>query len=132
MLQCVERGLVGLDEPVHEHLPELQNLEIISKNTDPWAGPSPFLFSTPKKKITVRHLLTHSSGLAYDTLDPLLRAWRALRNEPCKANAPITDPVYKTPLLFEPGEGWVFGPSIECISLLVAQSAACHDMSGVY
>jgi CubicO group peptidase (beta-lactamase class C family) len=87
----------------------------------PWADPSPFLFSTAKRKMILRHLLTHSSGLAYDTLDPLLTAWRALRNEPCKANAPIIDPGYKTPLLFEPGEGWVYSPSIEYVSLLVTR-----------
>jgi CubicO group peptidase (beta-lactamase class C family) len=119
VLQCVERGLIGLDEPVDEFLPELKDLEIISKNTGPDSDTNPFLFSTPEKKITLRHLLTHSSGLAYDTLNPLLRAWRASRNESTKANTPVTDPEYQTPLLFEPGEGWTYGSSIEYVGILV-------------
>jgi CubicO group peptidase (beta-lactamase class C family) len=52
MMQLVERGLVDLDAPVARYLPE-------------WAGPS-------KTRVTVRQLLTHTSGLPayrrYDTL----------------------------------------------------------------
>lgn len=120
-LQCAERGLIGLDDDVEKHLAEFKGLEIISKNMDLEADQSPFLLTTVKNKITLRHLLTHSSGLAYDTLNPLLRAWRALRGESCKANTPVTNADYKTPLLFEPGEGWAYGPSIEYVSLLVTR-----------
>ena len=52
MMQLVERGAVDLDAPAQRYLPE-------------WVGPS-------KARITVRHLLTHTSGLPafrrYDTL----------------------------------------------------------------
>lgn len=52
MMQLVERGLVELDAPAQRYLPE-------------WIGPN-------KDRVTVRHLLTHTSGLPafrrYDTL----------------------------------------------------------------
>jgi CubicO group peptidase (beta-lactamase class C family) len=52
MMQLVERSLVDLDAPVQRYLPK-------------WTGPN-------KAQVTVRHLLTHTSGLPafrrYDTL----------------------------------------------------------------
>jgi CubicO group peptidase (beta-lactamase class C family) len=52
IMQLVERGVVELDEPAKRYLPD-------------WTGPG-------KAQVTVRHLLTHTSGLPafrrYDTL----------------------------------------------------------------
>lgn len=52
MMQLVERGIVDLDAPAQRYVPE-------------WTGPG-------KDRVTVRHLLTHTSGLPafrrYDTL----------------------------------------------------------------
>ena len=51
MMQLVERGQVDLDAPVQRYLPE-------------WQG-------RDKDRVTVRHLLTHSSGLA-----PFIQLWK--------------------------------------------------------
>jgi CubicO group peptidase (beta-lactamase class C family) len=52
MMQFVEQGKVDLDAPLQRYIPE-------------WTGPN-------KEKVTIRHLLTHSSGLpafrAYDRI----------------------------------------------------------------
>lgn len=73
----VERGLLGLDDPVHRHLPE-------------FAGED-------RRTITLRHLLTHSSGLPDMLPDNV-----ALRQR----HAPLSEFVQRicsTPLLFSPG-----------------------------
>lgn len=73
----VERGLLGLDDPVHRHLPE-------------FAGDD-------RRQVTVRHLLTHTSGLP-----DMLPENVALRRE----HAPLSEFVQRicvTPLLFAPG-----------------------------
>jgi len=54
-LQCVERGLITLDEPVYGVLPELSALLVASGEG----------FEKQKKTITLRTLLTHTSGLVY-------------------------------------------------------------------
>jgi len=84
-LQCVERGLTTLDEPVYSHLPELGNLKVISQNQGPDASARPFLLRFPTKNITLRHLLSHSSGIVQECT-PLIQKWRASNSEEPKAN----------------------------------------------
>jgi CubicO group peptidase (beta-lactamase class C family) len=118
-LQTVEKGLIGLDDSVFKVLPELAELQIISSPDD---GKT-LSYTKPKKVITLRHLLTHTSGLAYDGLSPLLMAWRAERGQesmgyPTSGTVPEC---YSTPLLFEPGEGWVYSPSLDWAGYLVCR-----------
>jgi len=130
-LQCVERGLTTLDEPVYSHLPELGNLKVISQNQGPDASARPFLLRFPTKNITLRHLLSHSSGIVQECT-PLIQKWRASNSEEPKANySPYMDfqakdyrpneEAFSTPLLFEPGEGWMYGASLDWTSLLVSR-----------
>ena len=62
------------------------------------------------KKPTVRHFLTHSSGLAYGFTSA---AWRDL-----KPKAGETYP-FGGPLLFEPGERWHYSTSTDVVGRLV-------------
>jgi CubicO group peptidase (beta-lactamase class C family) len=59
-LQLVERGDLAVDTPVGEHLPELGALQVL----DGFDGDTPRL-RAPATPITLRHLMTHTSGLAY-------------------------------------------------------------------
>jgi CubicO group peptidase (beta-lactamase class C family) len=117
-LKCVERGLITLDESVYTHLPELENLDVISRNEGSDASNRPFLLQPPTKKITLRHLLTHSSGIDHES-NPLVREWRASTGEKLKASYHPIAEAFSTPLLFEPGEGWRYGASIEWTSRLI-------------
>jgi CubicO group peptidase (beta-lactamase class C family) len=130
-LQCVERGLITLDEPIYSHLPELDNLKVISQNQGSNASTRPFLLRSPTKKITLHHLLSHSSGIVQECT-PLIQKWRASNGEKPKGNySPYMDfqvkdyrpheEAFSTPLLFEPGEGWVYGASLGWTSLLVSR-----------
>jgi CubicO group peptidase (beta-lactamase class C family) len=117
-LQCVERGLIGLDDSVFDVLPEVAKLEIISSQDN---GQT-LTFTKPKKPITVRQLITHSSGLAYDALSPLIVAHRRQQGLPESASYPISGTVaecYSNPLVFEPGEGWIYGPGLDWAGQLV-------------
>jgi CubicO group peptidase (beta-lactamase class C family) len=80
-LQCVERGLITLDEPIDKHLPELSNPQIISYDASSEKGPSAFTLAPATSPITLRQLLNHSSGLGYDLGEPVLEAWRESRGE---------------------------------------------------
>ena len=82
-LQCVENGLIGLDEPVYYQLPELESLEVLSRNDGSDSSTQPFLVRPPTKKMTL-HLLSHSSGIEHES-NPLIREWRAPRGERPKA-----------------------------------------------
>ncbi|KIW84037.1 hypothetical protein Z517_03283 [Fonsecaea pedrosoi CBS 271.37] len=112
-LQCVERGLVTLDTEVATILPELKDPQVIVPDGDS------FTLNPAAAKITLGHLLSHTSGLNYDAMNPLTTAWRKSRGEaPLVFSGRVKDS-YSTPLLFEPGEGWVYGGSIDWAGILV-------------
>jgi CubicO group peptidase (beta-lactamase class C family) len=117
-LQCVDHGLITLDEPVDSHLPELKNLEVLSKTLSSDTASRQYELKPPTKKISLRDLLAQSSGIARE-YNPLLRGWRASRGEePKQSSQPINED-YSTPLVYEPGEGWIYGANIEWVAILV-------------
>ena len=125
-LQCVEHGLITLDEPVSSYLPELLDLKVLSKNTEPNSSTTPFLLEPVTNSITLRHLLSHSSGLDHESND-LVKEWRISTKQTPKENYHPTihssksEIDYDTPLLYEPGKGWIYGVSLEWTSLLLSR-----------
>ena len=101
LLQCIERGQLTLDEPLTKILPELSNHPIIAEDKTTEKG---YSLTPSKTPLTARHLLTHTSGLAYYFLHPLLAKWR--ENESPYVGSNLVTERYSTPLLFEPGQGW--------------------------
>ena len=123
-LQCVGRGLITLDESVHSILPELDNVGVLSENEGQDALTTPYLLKPTSRRVTVRYLLSHSSGIDYES-NPWVQKWRVHTGKaPEKDYHPsiVRDPQsYSTPLLYEPGEGWIYGASVEWTQALVSR-----------
>ncbi|KAF8184870.1 beta-lactamase/transpeptidase-like protein [Mycena galopus ATCC 62051] len=119
-LQCVDRKLLSLDEPLSPWLPELDTLQII----EPLDSDPGFVLRPRTSKITLRHLLTHTSGLGGGD-EPLVDRWRASPagavHATATADAPVIVKLFSHPLLFEPGSGYRYGGSIYFTQLLVAR-----------
>jgi CubicO group peptidase (beta-lactamase class C family) len=115
-LQLVERGLVALDDPVYKHIPELQSLTIIKSIDAATGAPIEEKQSVP---MTLRHLLTHTSGLAYDAIHPKLHAWLAYHKRQPSTSSKLLERFGGYPLIAEPGESWSYGPSIDFVGLLI-------------
>ena len=129
-LQCVERGQVTLDEPVYAHLPEFKDKQVISSSlgSNPFAAashsssePPEFKLANTTKPISLRRLLTHTSGIGYDGIDPTLQAWRKSRNEPSKAMSGYATGIFDAPLIFEPGSSWMYGAGHDVAGVLVSR-----------
>jgi CubicO group peptidase (beta-lactamase class C family) len=123
LLQCVERGIISLDEPIYQHLPELEKFGIISENSGPDSSIRPFILRPRTKDVTLRHLLLYTSGHGYEGTK-LVMQWRASVKNEGETN-PL---IYQSsiPLLFEPGEGWHYGASIRVSQLLLERLAGTH------
>ncbi|KAJ0107525.1 hypothetical protein J7T55_007714 [Diaporthe amygdali] len=114
VLQCVENGLIALDDPVDGVLPELREPNIITPELS-----GSFKLTPAKNKITLRHLVAHTSGLSYDAMHPILVAWRESRGESPQVMSGKMPEAHSLPLLFEPGSSWVYGAGLDWAGLLV-------------
>ena len=77
VLQCVEKGLIDLDEDIGRILPEFADPDLLYDFDEKTDKP---LIRKAKKKLTMRHLLTHSSGLGYEQIEPALMRYQQSRN----------------------------------------------------
>jgi CubicO group peptidase (beta-lactamase class C family) len=65
----VDAGKLDLDAAVARYLPEIGDMRVVSEKTNPAAGNTDYGLEPPKRPMTVRDLLRHTSGLIYPELD---------------------------------------------------------------
>ena len=112
-MQLVEQGKVSLDEPIGKLLPDLaspQVLEGFDASGNPKLRPA-------KKPITLRQLMTHTAGFAYDMWNADLGKYLEKTGTPgiisCQ-NAAL-----KTPIMTDPGTRWEYGTNIDFVGKAV-------------
>lgn len=109
-MQLVEQGRVDLDEPVSRWLPTLANPKVL-EGFDAAGAP---ITRPARAPVTLRGLLTHTSGLGYDFFSSdLVRYLQATGESLMGAENP------DIPLMFEPGGGWQYGIGIDWAGKLV-------------
>lgn len=106
-MQLVERGRIKLDEPAERIDPELASPQVLD-GFDARGTPQ---LRPARKPITLRHLLTHTSGFSYQLWDTnVIRYSKAARNDPALPRAP---------LMFDPDARWAYGGSLDRVGRLV-------------
>ena len=105
-MMLVDAGKLKLDDDVAKYLPQYKSPVVISRFN---AVDGSYETRPAKRAITIRHLLTHTSGIGYTF-----------------SNATVEKLVQKTgkseadlPLLFDPGEGWAYGASTRVLGQVV-------------
>jgi methyl acetate hydrolase len=105
MILC-EEGKLKLDDPVSQYLPGLDNLQVITKFNEEDAT---YLTRPAKRPMTIRHLLTHTSGIAYGFSNPIeYRLTQATNKDE-----------WELPLVNDPGEEWNYGPSTAVLGMII-------------
>ncbi|HEY6169111.1 MAG TPA: serine hydrolase domain-containing protein [Verrucomicrobiae bacterium] len=105
-LMLMEDGQFNLDDPVAKYLPELKDMKVWAGGTQDEPKTEPL-----KRPITIKHLLTHTSGLIYDFQgnDELTKLWRSagLWTGPGLTN--FITKLAGLPLKHQPGDAYTYG-----------------------
>lgn len=106
IMMLLERGKLRLDDPVSKYLPGFDNLRVITKFNEENAS---YETRPAARPITIRHLLTHTSGIAYPFSNPIeSRLAKATKKN-----------FWELPLLNDPGDKWTYGPSTRLLGRVV-------------
>jgi methyl acetate hydrolase len=112
-LQLIEQDKLRLDQPAAEILPELRSPQVL-EGFDAAGQPR---LRPAKRPITVRHLLTHTSGFTYPIWSENLLRYEKVTGMPDIAHS--TNGAFAAPLEFDPGDRWQYGIGMDWVGKLV-------------
>lgn len=123
VMMLYEEGKILLDDPISKYIPEFLHPKVLKSFNE---ADSSYSTEPAKREVTVRDLLTHTSGISYAVIGT--KEARAIY---AKAGVPIGfEPralkladkmkiLAKLPLMQQPGEAWTYGLSIDMLGYLV-------------
>jgi methyl acetate hydrolase len=114
-MQLVEQGKIALDQNAAEIFPQLGSVQVL-EGFDAQGAPR---LRPAKRPITIRHLFTHTSGYGYDNWNTEMLRYVRHTGLPGASSGKVAG--LAAPLLFEPGERWEYGISIDWLGRVVDQ-----------
>lgn len=119
-----EEGKFKLDDPISKYIPEFGEAQILDTFND---KDSSFTTKPAKKQITIRHLLTHTSGIGYGLIDGDDRFKKIFQKAGITdafTTAPVTiaeniKKLAKLPLHHEPGEKWTYSEGLDVLGYFI-------------
>ena len=117
-LLLYEEGKLGLDDPIERFIPQLGNRRVLRPGAASLDDTEP-----AKSSITIRQLLSHSSGLSYGFFDPGTAIFNALNergvHNPMTPLADMVNVLADLPLIYQPGTSWEYSLATDVVSRLV-------------
>ena len=117
-LLLFEDGRFQLDHPIEGFIPQLAARRVLRPGATSLDQTEPAV-----RPITIRHLLSHSSGLSYGLLDPgtlIFKAYNARKvNNHATTLAEMIDVLADLPLAYHPGASWEYSVAIDVLARLV-------------
>jgi CubicO group peptidase (beta-lactamase class C family) len=118
-----EEGKFRLDDPISKYIPEFKHAMVLDSLIE---SDSSFIASPADSPITIRHLITHTSGVGYGFIDN--DEFRKIYAKAGITDAWTTEPVVlgdnirklaRLPLHHNPGEKFTYGEGIDVLGYLV-------------
>jgi len=106
-MQLVERGELELDSPAGRVCPWLEEVQVL----DGFDENGTAVLRAPESPVTLRHLLTHTSGFTYEIWNANEARWRESNNWPSLFS--LQHKSLQSPLAFDPGTQWEYGTGID-------------------
>lgn len=120
VMMLVERGLVSLDDPVSDYIPEFADIQVA---VSPMAGEDGEIATrAPATVMTVEHLLTHTSGLGYilENQTDLGRLYLETSLYAGEGNLEARmQQLSALPLYADPGQRWIYSYSLDVAGRVV-------------
>ena len=113
-MQLVEKGKIELDVAAATYLPMLKDVQVL-EGFDESGRP---ILRPPESAVTVRQLLTHSSGYVYEIWNVNATQYAAGGHIPSIFGG--GDGFLAAPLAFDPGTRWEYGISTDVLGVLIA------------
>ena len=123
MMILFEEGKILLDDPVSKYIPAFKGQQVLDKFN---AADTTYTTVPSKKEITIRELLTHTSGLGYAQIGSK-EANAIYAKSKLTAGIGVQDDhlldamnrLAKLPLMHQPGEKWTYGLNSDLLGCLV-------------
>jgi len=123
IMMLYEQGKLRLDDPVGNYLPAYKGREVMATFNEKDAT---YTTRPASREMTVRHLLTHTSGLSYPFTSPAVLAIQTKTGR---------DP-RELPLLFDPGTKWHYSPATavlgDIVEKLSGESLDTFDQAKIF
>jgi CubicO group peptidase (beta-lactamase class C family) len=119
-----EEGKFQLDDPISKYIPEFGNAQLLDTFSD---QDSSFTTKPADRQITIRHLITHTSGIGYGMIDQDAR-FRKIYQKAGIIDAFTTEPVTigenikklaKLPLHHNPGEKFTYSEGLDVLGYFI-------------
>jgi CubicO group peptidase (beta-lactamase class C family) len=124
IMQLFEKGKLGLDDPIFYYIPAFAKSQVLESFNE---ADSTYTTVPAKKPITIRQLLTHSSGLTYGVFNPgKIQAVYEKNNanefglsHETLTTEEMANVLAKVPLIFHPGDKYMYGYNMEILGRIV-------------
>ena len=130
VLKLWEDGKINLDDPIEKYIPEFKDAEILQTFNE---KDSSYTSKPSTKKITIRQLLTHTSGIGYDFIDgnPSIKAIFHKKKQSfmkngvmcfCDEDVTIGEAIRNladVPLHHEPGEKFTYSMGLDVLGYMI-------------
>ena len=123
VMMLYEEGKFLLDDPVSKYIPAFANEKVLDKYNE---ADTTYTTVPAKREITIRDLLTHTSGIGYAQIGSKeAQAIYAKHNITAGLDVhddKLSDAMNRLgalPLMYQPGEQWMYGLNIDLLGYLV-------------